>query len=296
MRGEQLLLRSATDKRMPETKKITIKKLLDPKNMKTKRLIQMATFAALTAGFASCGNKSNTEADNEEILPDYMCLFQGTLPCADCPGIETKVTFNPDSTVAITRMYLDSDGTSETEYGTWTYQDSLFTVETRSNDSVPTKETVYFKILPESEIALVGEDKVVKSPYILLKKQPMVAKSFEGTYTLGGEEKGSYQQTLTIKDAGNSLLNVNITQTGGKGDGCEFSGQGKIVNNQIEINLKDINPDLNATMVIRPLDDESGVNVFTSRFDDRYDLMNFCGGGGSLAGDYIKATSKKTGK
>lgn len=264
--------------------------------MKTKGLIKLATFAALTAGIASCGNKNNAEVSNEEILPDYMCLFQGTLPCADCLGIETKVTFNPDSTVAITRMYLDSDGTSETEYGTWTYQDSLFTVETRSNDSVPTTETIYFKILPESEIALVGEDKVVKSPYVLLKKQPMTAKSFEGTYTLGGEEKGSYQQTLTIKAAEKDLLDVTIAQTGGKGKGCEFSGKGQIVNNQIEIKLKTVNPEMNGTLVIRPLDDESGVNVFTSRFDDRYELMNFCGGGGSLAGDYVKAASKKEDK
>lgn len=264
--------------------------------MRTKRFIQAAALAALTAGFISCGNKKGAEVSNEEILPDYMCLFQGTLPCADCLGIETKVTFNPDSTAAITRMYLDSDGTSETEYGTWTYEDSLFTVTTRTNDSVPETETVYFKILPESEIALVGEDKEVKAPYVLLKKRPMVAKDFEGSYTLGGEEKGSYRQTLTIKAAENNLLDVSIAQTGGKGDGCEFSGKGQIINNQIEIKLKTVDPEMNGTMVIRPLNEGNGLNVFTSRFDDRYELMNFCGGGGSLAGDYIKTASKKDNK
>lgn len=264
--------------------------------MKTKGFIKVATFAALTAGIAACGNKNSAEVSNEEILPDYMCMFQGTLPCADCLGIETKVTFNPDSTAAITRMYLDSDGTSETEYGTWTFQDSLFTVAVQIEGPAPSTDTVYFKILPDSEIAMVGEDKEVKAPYVLLKKRPMVAKDFEGSYTLGGEEKGSYQQTLTIKAAENNLLDVNIAQTGGKGDGCEFSGKGQIINNQIEIKLKTVNSEMNGTMVIRPLDEGNGLNVFTSKFDDRYELMNFCGGGGSLAGDYIKAASKKTGK
>ena len=39
-------------------------------------------------------------------------------------------------------------------------------------------------------------------------------------------------------------------------------------------------------MTIRPMNNGNEMNVFTSKFDDRYDLMFFCGGGGSLAGDY----------
>ncbi|MFH6965274.1 hypothetical protein ACHRVK_22090 [Flavobacterium plurextorum] len=32
--------------------------------------------------------------------------------------------------------------------------------------------------------------------------------------------------------------------------------------------------------------------VFTSKFDDRFELMHFCGGGASLAGDYFKKKHK----
>ena len=43
-------------------------------------------------------------------------------------------------------------------------------------------------------------------------------------------------------------------------------------------------------MCIAPSHDQLGVEVFTTKFDDRHALMWYCGGGGSLAGDYYKAT------
>lgn len=256
--------------------------------MKTKGLIQFAAVALLSVGLAACNNKNKQNGEQDVLPTDYLCLFQGTLPCADCPGIETKVTFMPDSTAAITRLYLDSDGTSETEYGTWSYQDSTFVVKTSSNDSVPVQETLSFKVLPDEQIALIGEDNIVKSENVLLKKQPLTIKNFEGSYTQGGEEKGAYAQTLTIAASENNEVLVTIAQTGGKGKGCEFTGKGRIINNQIEVDLQQVNPEMSSTMVIRPTNEGNGLNVFTSKFDERYDLMYFCGGGGSLAGDYIK--------
>ena len=258
--------------------------------MKTKRIIQCTAIALLSGGLFGCSQKDKQDGKQDIVPTDYLCLFQGTLPCGDCPGIETKVTFMPDSTAAITRLYLDSDGTSETEYGTWTYEDSTFVVETSSNDSIPVQETVCFKILPDEQIAMLGEDKIIKAENVLLKKRPLTAKDFEGSYIQGGEEKGSYAQTLNISAAEGNMLLVTITRSGGKGKGCEFSGKGRIVNNQIEIDLEEINPDLTATMVIRPNNEDNGMNVFTSKIDQLYDLMYFCSGGGSVAGDYIKKT------
>lgn len=257
--------------------------------MEAKKLIQFTAISILSASLVGCGQKDKHNNGEADIVPtDYLCLFQGTLPCGDCPGIETKVTFMPDSTAAITRLYLDSDGTSETEYGTWSYQDSTFTVTTNSNDSIPVQETVNFKILPDEQIALIGEDQIIKAENVLLKKQPFTIKDFEGEYVLGETAKGAYSQTLSISAAGNNTAQITIAQSGGKGKGCNFSGKGHLINNQIEVDLKEINPELNATMVIRMNNEKDGVNLFTSKFDQRYDLMYFCGGGGSLAGDYIK--------
>lgn len=248
----------------------------------------MTATVLLGAGLVACNQKGKQENEPQTVPADYLCLFQGTLPCGDCPGIETKVTFFPDSTAAITRLYLDSDGTSETEYGTWVYQDSTFTVMTNSNDSVPYQETFIFKVLPDEEIALTGEDQIIKAENVLLKKQPLTLKDFEGSYVQDGDTKGSYAQSLTLSAADNNRVQVNIAQSGGKGKGCTFAGTGRIVNNQIEVDLKDTDPNLSATMVIRPNPEGTGMNVFVSRIDQLHDLMYFCGGGGSLAGDYIK--------
>lgn len=248
----------------------------------------MAAIALLGAGLTACNRKSKQENEPQTVPAEYLCLFQGTLPCGDCPGIETKVTFLPDSTAAITRLYLDSDGTSETEYGTWVYQDSTFTVMTNSNDSIPVQESFVFKVLPDEQIALIGNDNIIKAENVLLKKQPLTLKDFKGTYVQGGEQKGAYAQTLTLSEADNNRVQVNIAQSGGKGKGCTFTGTGRIINNQIEVDLEETNPELSATMVIRPNPEGTGMNVFVSRIDQLYELMYFCGGGGSLAGDYIK--------
>ena len=65
------------------------------------------------------------------------------------------------------------------------------------------------------------------------------------------------------------------------------------MNDQIEVKLKTQHPGLDAVMVIRPLPEGNGLNVFSSKFYQRYDLMYFCGGGGTLAGDYVRQTAPR---
>lgn len=257
--------------------------------MKKNNLFKAVALVVLSGAIAACGGKK-AEVKAEDNLTDYMGMFVGTLPAADCPGILTHVTLGDDSLAAVTRLYLDSDETSETDYGKWSYQDSVFTVTTTSNDSVPVEETSFYRIMPDNSIVMVGDKTQAVNPLYTLKKEAaLTSDSFVGSYNQGGEEKGAYVQTLTIAKNEDGTLSVNVAQTGGKGKGCEFTGKGHLVNNQIEVNLKEVNPDLKGVMVIRPLNEGNGMNVFTSKFDDRYDLMFFCGGGGSLAGDYIKA-------
>lgn len=45
--------------------------------------------------------------------------FAGTVPCADCPGIDTSVRIGDDGTFRLTEAYQGSDTRSETT-GTWT--------------------------------------------------------------------------------------------------------------------------------------------------------------------------------
>ena len=35
--------------------------------------------------------------------------YEGTLPCADCPGLQTLITFNSDGTFYMEATYLESN-------------------------------------------------------------------------------------------------------------------------------------------------------------------------------------------
>ncbi len=50
-------------------------------------------------------------------------VFYDTLPCADCPGIATKLYLRPDMTFVMERQYVGKGTFYET--GTWLFQDSL---------------------------------------------------------------------------------------------------------------------------------------------------------------------------
>jgi heat shock protein HslJ len=50
--------------------------------------------------------------------------FRGTIPCADCPGIELTVTLLPDGTFRLRQRYLDRDPlTTWLDLGRWTEED-----------------------------------------------------------------------------------------------------------------------------------------------------------------------------
>ncbi len=84
---------------------------------------------------ASCSNIStstlqNTSSDSTIAkqpagynLKQIIGVFDATLPCADCPGIATKLYLKPDSTFIMEQHYLDRNFLYET--GRWVMQDSL---------------------------------------------------------------------------------------------------------------------------------------------------------------------------
>ena len=59
-------------------------------------------------------------ADAGELdLRAFAGTFNGSLPCASCPGIETELTLSPDGTFTMTETYIDqADGTQKSQ-GTW---------------------------------------------------------------------------------------------------------------------------------------------------------------------------------
>jgi len=61
--------------------------------------------AVLIAGMASCGSKKQETA---KTAPDWVGVYAGTTPCADCSGIQTTLTLkDEDSSYVLETVYLD---------------------------------------------------------------------------------------------------------------------------------------------------------------------------------------------
>ena len=73
-------------------------------------------------------------------------VFYDTLPCADCPGIATKVYLKPDNTFVMEREYVGKSTSYET--GTWTISDSLLQLTGTDNPQL-------FKIVNYAELEML---------------------------------------------------------------------------------------------------------------------------------------------
>ena len=87
--------------------------------MKESLLILAAALAMVSCGgnaqqkAATAGTQQTTAAapdmHNAETSLDYLGVYKGTLPAADCPGIETTLTLAPDGSYALHLKYIDRD-------------------------------------------------------------------------------------------------------------------------------------------------------------------------------------------
>lgn len=227
----------------------------------------------------ACTEKRETK---KEVVKMVSGMFAGELPCADCPGILTHVTFDKDGKVAVTSQYEDRGNYSETEWGTWRFSDGLIRVALPS-------DSVYYLVKSDTMIAQVNKegkevDSALRKNYLLTKQKEMDFRSFEGDYWWEGEHGKGYKQKLEIKRSGDMEVEVIISFSGAK-KGCTFTGKGTIINDQIEIPLHQAVAGFHSVMVLRFVKDDV-IHISTSRESDRENLAYFCGGGGSLAGDY----------
>lgn len=88
---------------------------------------------------ACAGNSSNTEttgtdtvatappvtADNSKTSLDWAGTYKGTVPCADCEGIETTISIGTDSSYTLTLSYLGKKEAAVVEKkGTFSWNDA----------------------------------------------------------------------------------------------------------------------------------------------------------------------------
>lgn len=65
-------------------------------------------------------NQSNTQASSSLTEP---VTYEGVLPCADCSGIDTKLTLNPDGSYQMSEVYQGkNDDEPFISKGSWTIE------------------------------------------------------------------------------------------------------------------------------------------------------------------------------
>ena len=151
----------------------------------------MSKFAVAIALVAftlmSCTNKSSKQGDESqdattaeqpvidshtsEISLDWAGVYEGTMPCADCEGIETVVELRDDHTYTATFNYLGEGDKahSYTDKGTFAWDESGQIITLQAGD-----ETSQYKV-GENYITLLDADGEINTGelaefYVLKKK------------------------------------------------------------------------------------------------------------------------------
>ncbi len=140
--------------------------------------IAVAAFTLMSC--TNKGSKQNEESQDtttetiadshtSEISLDWEGVYEGTMPCASCEGIETVVELKDDNTYTATYTYMGEDEYTVSNEGSFTWDESGQVVILVAEDDIK-----QFKV-GENHITLLGDDGEVNTgelaEYYVLKKK-----------------------------------------------------------------------------------------------------------------------------
>ncbi len=124
-----------------------------------------------------CGGCSDEQASSPQVVPAAKLVpakescfgtYTGTLPGADCPGIETTLTLSEDSTFHLRMVYIDRETSFEEEGRFFQENDTLLAVQSENG------HRQYYRIEQGSLRHLDGDKNVITGAiadrYVLTKK------------------------------------------------------------------------------------------------------------------------------
>ena len=86
----------------------------------------------------SCDENKENKADSQNLSKEFSCsgTYEGTLPCASCPGIETIITLYEDKTYNRIEEYLDEENSPFIDTGKYdiNLKDSVITLFDKSQN------------------------------------------------------------------------------------------------------------------------------------------------------------------
>ena len=100
-------------------------------------------FLLLTISLIGCSQKKNQEIKlivdehSSRMSVDWVGTYEGTMPCADCSGIETMLTISEDNSYIITQSYQGKGGQIFEEKGLfqWDETGSIITLQREGEES-----------------------------------------------------------------------------------------------------------------------------------------------------------------
>jgi uncharacterized lipoprotein NlpE involved in copper resistance len=96
-------------------------------------------------------NPGVPDGHNSRTSLDWEGVYEGTTPCADCEGIETKLTLNSDNTFELTQTYLGKkeENTRYTSSGDFTWNEAGSNIILKAQDI-----TIRFQV-GENEVTML---------------------------------------------------------------------------------------------------------------------------------------------
>ena len=89
--------------------------------MNKKTLVTFLILAVLVVfGFGSCASSSAVDdAHNSRNSLDWEGVYTGTIPAADCPGINVRLTLNKDQSFVLLYEYIDRPDSNNNSTGSF---------------------------------------------------------------------------------------------------------------------------------------------------------------------------------
>ncbi len=128
--------------------------------------MRILVYSLIASVFLSCqGNKKTGDSHNSLNALDWLGVYRGVLPCADCEGIQTMIHLKRDLTYVKSTQYQGKSSELFTQNGSfqWNREGTTITLMPWEKEEIndETKADVKLKET-ENEMYLVGENEVIK--------------------------------------------------------------------------------------------------------------------------------------
>lgn len=140
--------------------------------MKIFNLVLIAIIALTTTTFCSKKTTGKVTSTNksDKLQDDMPGIYAGLLPCADCPGIETTITVNPDNSYEITQVYSEKDSVPFISSGFIKKgeKENIWVFKSRYNETFYQFEDSLLRMLNKNQQEV---DEQLEQHYILERKE-----------------------------------------------------------------------------------------------------------------------------